>query len=128
MHIFTLYGSVRPFGCSVMFGAYGADGPQLFLADPSGVSWVSQFVSSLVCLLALELSRTPISSLSLCACAGVSWLCCRQGQAGCQDGNREVENAGHDLHRDRQRSGKNVRQQNSQVSKSPPRVIVDAVC
>ena len=41
MHLFTVYGSVRPFGCSVMFGAYGADGPQLFLADPSGVSWVS---------------------------------------------------------------------------------------
>lgn len=39
MHVFTLYGSVRPFGCSVMFGACGKDGPQLFLADPSGVSW-----------------------------------------------------------------------------------------
>ncbi len=41
MHVFTLYGSVRPFGCSIMMGAYGTDGPQLFLADPSGVSWVS---------------------------------------------------------------------------------------
>lgn len=39
MHVFTLYGSVRPFGCSVMFGACGEDGPQLFLAEPSGVSW-----------------------------------------------------------------------------------------
>lgn len=41
MHVFTLYGSVRPFGSSIMFGAYNKDdGPQLFLADPSGVSWV----------------------------------------------------------------------------------------
>lgn len=39
MHLFTLYGSVRPFGCCIMFGTYEADGPQLFLADPSGVSW-----------------------------------------------------------------------------------------
>lgn len=40
MHIFTLYGAVRPFGCSIMFGAYSAtNGPELYLADPSGVSW-----------------------------------------------------------------------------------------
>lgn len=47
MHIFTLYGSVRPFGCCIMFGAYGAEGPQLYLADPSGVSWVGLFSLSI---------------------------------------------------------------------------------
>lgn len=40
MHLFTLYGAVRPFGCSVMFAAFEDDKPQLYLVDPSGVSWV----------------------------------------------------------------------------------------
>ncbi len=45
MHIFTLYGAVRPFGSSLMFGSYNKeDGPQLYLAEPSGVSWVKKRV------------------------------------------------------------------------------------
>lgn len=39
MHAYTLYSAVRPFGCSVMMAAYEADGPQLYMVDPSGVSW-----------------------------------------------------------------------------------------
>ena len=41
MHLFTLYGAVRPFGSCLMFDAYNKDdGPQLYLAEPSGVLWV----------------------------------------------------------------------------------------
>jgi len=37
LHAYTLYSFVRPFGCSVMMGACDEDGPQLYMADPSGV-------------------------------------------------------------------------------------------
>jgi 20S proteasome subunit alpha 7 len=36
MHMFTKYGAIRPFGCSVLLASYGDDGPQLFQVDPSG--------------------------------------------------------------------------------------------
>lgn len=41
MHAYTLYSAVRPFGCSVILAAYEADGPQMYMIDPSGVSYVS---------------------------------------------------------------------------------------
>lgn len=38
VHLHTLYGGLRPFGCSVMLGGYDEiDGPKLFMIDPSGV-------------------------------------------------------------------------------------------
>lgn len=39
IHAHTLYSAVRPFGCSVLLSSHGADGPELFMIDPSGVSW-----------------------------------------------------------------------------------------
>lgn len=39
MHAYTLYSSIRPFGCSVIMGAYEFDGPQMYCIDPSGTSW-----------------------------------------------------------------------------------------
>lgn len=40
-HAYTLYSSVRPFGCSIALGSYDdIDGPQLFMVDPSGVTFV----------------------------------------------------------------------------------------
>ena len=40
-HAYTLYSAVRPFGCSVALGSYDEiDGPQLYMVDPSGVSFV----------------------------------------------------------------------------------------
>ena len=36
MHVFTKYGSYRPFGSSAIIASYGDDGPQLFVCDPSG--------------------------------------------------------------------------------------------
>lgn len=39
VHVYTLYGSLRPFGCSVMLNSVGQSGPELYLVDPSGVTW-----------------------------------------------------------------------------------------
>ncbi|KAI0750940.1 20S proteasome subunit [Daedaleopsis nitida] len=36
---YTLYSSVRPFGCSTIFGAVDKNGPALFVVEPSGVSY-----------------------------------------------------------------------------------------
>ena len=41
VHAHTLYSSVRPFGVSCILGSYGVDGPEMFVIDPSGVSFVS---------------------------------------------------------------------------------------
>lgn len=40
MHAYTLYSAVRPFGCSVILASYQDDEPNMFLIDPSGVSYV----------------------------------------------------------------------------------------
>uniref|UniRef100_A0A8C3Q0C4 Proteasome subunit alpha type n=1 Tax=Chrysolophus pictus TaxID=9089 RepID=A0A8C3Q0C4_CHRPC len=40
VHAYTLYSAVRPFGCSFMLGSYDEDdGAQLYMIDPSGVSY-----------------------------------------------------------------------------------------
>ena len=36
---YTLYGSVRPFCANLLVGAVDADGPQLFMIEPSGICW-----------------------------------------------------------------------------------------
>lgn len=36
---YTLYSSVRPFGCSTIFAGADKSGPQLYLIEPSGVSY-----------------------------------------------------------------------------------------
>lgn len=42
MHAYTLYSAVRPYGCSVILSTYDeVDGPQMYMIDPSGVSYVS---------------------------------------------------------------------------------------
>ena len=37
---YTLYSSVRPFGCSTIIGGIDKTGPALFVIEPSGVSYV----------------------------------------------------------------------------------------
>jgi 20S proteasome subunit alpha 7 len=37
---YTLYSSVRPFGCSTIVGGVDNTGPQLFIVEPSGVAYV----------------------------------------------------------------------------------------
>ncbi|XP_023015995.1 proteasome alpha7 subunit [Leptinotarsa decemlineata] len=39
MHAYTLYSAVRPYGCSVILASYDEDEPQMYLIDPSGVSY-----------------------------------------------------------------------------------------
>lgn len=40
VHVYTLYSSVRPFGVSCLLSSYDpTDGPELYLIDPSGVSF-----------------------------------------------------------------------------------------
>eukprot|EP00105_Crassostrea_gigas_P025528 XP_011446139.1 PREDICTED: proteasome subunit alpha type-3 [Crassostrea gigas] len=40
VHAHTLYSSVRPFGVSMILGSHTVEeGPQMYLIDPSGVSW-----------------------------------------------------------------------------------------
>lgn len=39
VHQYTVYGGLRPFGASIMFASFGPDGPELYMADPSGASW-----------------------------------------------------------------------------------------
>ncbi|KAK9711637.1 putative proteasome subunit alpha type-7 [Basidiobolus ranarum] len=36
---YTLYSSVRPFGCSTILGLIDENGPQLYMIEPSGVYW-----------------------------------------------------------------------------------------
>lgn len=35
----------RPFGCGVILGGYDRDGPQLYMVEPSGVSYVSWYLA-----------------------------------------------------------------------------------
>lgn len=54
----------RPFGCGVILGGYDRDGPQLYMVEPSGVSYVSLFWS----FVAISLAINPLafaSSLSV---------------------------------------------------------------
>ncbi|XP_033336349.1 proteasome alpha7 subunit [Megalopta genalis] len=39
IHAYTLYSAVRPYGCSVILGAYENDVPAMYMIDPSGVSY-----------------------------------------------------------------------------------------
>ena len=38
MHVFTLYGAVRPFGASVLLASHLEGQPQLYCVEPSGIS------------------------------------------------------------------------------------------
>jgi 20S proteasome subunit alpha 7 len=45
MQTYTLYAHVRPFGCSVIFGGWDqVDGPQMYMIDPSGISFVRRSI------------------------------------------------------------------------------------
>lgn len=44
MHAYTLYSAVRPYGCSVILASHEQNQPEMYLIDPSGVSYVSNFV------------------------------------------------------------------------------------
>lgn len=39
LQAYTLYSSVRPFGCVSIMGAVDKDGPHLYMMEPSGIYW-----------------------------------------------------------------------------------------
>jgi len=39
MHAYTLYSSIRPFGCSVVLASFENNKPVMYMIDPSGVSY-----------------------------------------------------------------------------------------
>jgi 20S proteasome alpha/beta subunit len=45
---YTLKSYVRPYGCSVIIGAYDRSGPQLYMIEPSGVCYVRLFLFHLM--------------------------------------------------------------------------------
>jgi 20S proteasome subunit alpha 7 len=39
MHAYTLYSAVRPYGCSIILSAYQNNNAEMYMIDPSGVSY-----------------------------------------------------------------------------------------
>lgn len=39
VHLYTLHWHVRPFGCAILLAVHTDDGPELYLIEPSGVSY-----------------------------------------------------------------------------------------
>ena len=39
VQMYTIYGQLRPFGCAAIFGGIDRSGPQLYMIEPSGLSW-----------------------------------------------------------------------------------------
>merc|ERR1712178_37103 len=39
MHLYTVYWTVRPFGCSALMGVHTRDGYELYMLDPSGTAY-----------------------------------------------------------------------------------------
>ncbi|KAG6481105.1 hypothetical protein ZIOFF_057697 [Zingiber officinale] len=39
VHLCTLYWWLRPFGCGIILGGYDREGPQLYMIEPSGISY-----------------------------------------------------------------------------------------
>lgn len=53
---YTLYSSVRPFGVSTIVGGVDVNGPQLYIIEPSGISYVSALYFVSMVLLQLNIS------------------------------------------------------------------------
>ncbi len=65
---YTLYSSVRPFGVNALIATMDEyHSPQLFMIEPSGLYWVT--------------SNLAFPFIVL----GISWVCCRKGEAGCKN-------------------------------------------
>ncbi|XP_078441161.1 20S proteasome alpha subunit G1 [Wolffia australiana] len=70
VHLCTLYWWLRPFGCGVIVAGYDRDGPQLYMVEPSGISY-KYFGAALG--KGRQAAKTEIEKLKL------SELTCRQG-------------------------------------------------
>jgi len=67
---YTLYGHIRPFGCTALIGGIDRTGPRLFMVEPSGVSWG---YSACAAGKAAAAAKTDIEKLKL------NELSCEQG-------------------------------------------------
>ncbi|KAG1338278.1 putative Proteasome subunit alpha type-3 [Cocos nucifera] len=70
VHLCTLYWWLRPFGCGVLLGGYDRDGPQLYMIEPSGVSY--RYFGAAIGK-GRQAAKTEIEKLKL------SELTCREG-------------------------------------------------
>ncbi|KAJ0959745.1 hypothetical protein J5N97_000580, partial [Dioscorea zingiberensis] len=70
VHLCTLYWWLRPFGCGIILGGYDRDGPQLYMVEPSGVSY--RYFGAAIGK-GRQAAKTEIEKLKL------SELTCRQG-------------------------------------------------
>ncbi|KAK6120423.1 hypothetical protein DH2020_045837 [Rehmannia glutinosa] len=70
VHLCTLYWWLRPFGCGVILGGYDRDGPQLYMVEPSGVSY--RYFGAAIGK-GRQAAKTEIEKLML------SEMTCRQG-------------------------------------------------
>ncbi|KAD3338650.1 hypothetical protein E3N88_34171 [Mikania micrantha] len=70
VHLCTLYWWLRPFGSGVILGGYDRDGPQLYMVEPSGVSY--RYFGAAIGK-GRQAAKTEIEKLKL------SELTCRQG-------------------------------------------------
>ncbi|KAG8367774.1 hypothetical protein BUALT_Bualt16G0107700 [Buddleja alternifolia] len=70
VHLCTLYWWLRPFGCGVILGGYDRDGPQLYMVEPSGVSY--RYFGAAIGK-GRQAAKTEIEKLKL------SDMTCRQG-------------------------------------------------
>ena len=96
---YTLYSSVRPFGCSTIIGGVDKTGPALFVIEPSGVSYVSFVVVS---------HRTPGLALFH---TGLPRRSSREGSAVSKDRVGEAQALRADNTASSPRGSKNVRTQ-----------------
>ncbi|KAG6413147.1 hypothetical protein SASPL_125849 [Salvia splendens] len=70
VHLCTLYWWLRPFGCGVIVGGYDRDGPQLYMIEPSGISY--RYFGAAIGK-GRQAAKTEIEKLKL------SEMTCRQG-------------------------------------------------
>ncbi|KAK6151391.1 hypothetical protein DH2020_014026 [Rehmannia glutinosa] len=70
VHLCTLYWWLRPFGCGVILGGYDRDGPQLYMVEPSGISY--RYFGAAIGK-GRQAAKTEIEKLKL------SEMTCRQG-------------------------------------------------
>lgn len=70
VHLCTLYWWLRPFGCGVILAGYDREGPQLYMVEPSGVSY--RYFGAAIGK-GRQAAKTEIEKLRL------SEMTCRQG-------------------------------------------------
>lgn len=75
VHLYTLHWSVRPFGCAVQLAVFGDEGPQLYMIEPSGVSY-----RYYACAYGKgrQAARTELEKLKLNAPGGEPNLTCKE--------------------------------------------------